>query len=56
MEYSVTINKKFRYVKVYRIIKKTKGEPNFISKKMQSLVDKLVKEGERERSTQGRTK
>jgi len=40
--YSVTINQKYRYTKVYRIVKPIGKSENALSKAFASLVDKLV--------------
>jgi len=40
--YSVTINQKYRYIKVYRIVKPIGKSENAFSKAFASLVDKLV--------------
>ncbi len=42
MKYEVVINKKFSYVKSYRILKSTKGNTNALSKAVQKLIDKYV--------------
>ncbi|MGC8538312.1 MAG: hypothetical protein ACP5MK_00370 [Candidatus Micrarchaeia archaeon] len=40
--YYATVNKKFEYVKVYRIVKKVNENTNSISRLMQKLVDKYL--------------
>lgn len=42
MKYFVTINKKYQYVKVYNILKKTSERVNPLSKAVSSFVEKLV--------------
>ena len=42
MPYEVTINKKFTYVKLYKIVKSVKGEQNKISKMLTNLTAKYL--------------
>ncbi|MGC8675953.1 MAG: hypothetical protein ACP5T3_00340 [Candidatus Micrarchaeia archaeon] len=47
MIYAVTINKKYSYIKVYRIVKRIGGSENKLSKAFENLVNRLVaKKGE----------
>lgn len=45
MQYFVTINKKYQYVKVYNILKRINESTNPISKAFASFVDKLMTKG-----------
>ncbi len=40
MKYFVYINKKFNNVRSYRVIKSSKNNTNFLSRSVQSFVDK----------------
>lgn len=42
MRYNVTVNKKYRHVRVYRVVKKLNATANPLSTAFASLVDKLV--------------
>lgn len=42
MEYKVEVNKRFRHVKIFRILKKPNENTNKFSKAMQSFVDKYI--------------
>jgi hypothetical protein len=42
MKYNVTVNKKYRHVKVYRIIKRLNGNANPLSAAFASMVDRFV--------------
>jgi hypothetical protein len=42
MQYYITINKKYRYVKVYKIIRKINENTNRISKSVSSFMDRIV--------------
>ena len=42
MEYRVSINRRYRNIRIYRIVKRYGGDTNVISRKMQSLVDKYL--------------
>jgi hypothetical protein len=48
MQYYITINKKYRYVKVYKMIKKINENTNKISKSVSSFIDRLVLKKESE--------
>ncbi|MEM0086891.1 MAG: hypothetical protein QW774_03520 [Candidatus Micrarchaeaceae archaeon] len=48
MKYFVTINKRVTYVKVYNVIKRVNTNTNFLSNKLQSLIDKLAKKNKAE--------
>ena len=48
MKYSVNINKKTSYIKVYTVKKRIKGDTNAVSKFVQSLIDKYITKGKRE--------
>ncbi len=41
MIYRVAINKKYQYIKVYRILKKVGGKESGISKEFSKIVDKF---------------
>ena len=41
-KYNITINKEFKYIKAYTIVKKVSDNSNFISRKIAELVDKYV--------------
>ncbi len=46
MRYYVTVNKKYKYVRVYDITKRTNESTNRISKYVTSLINKfLLKQG-----------
>ncbi len=48
MPYSVAINKKFRYIKAYTLVKKVNDQSNAISRTLQGLINKyLLKSGEK---------
>ena len=40
--YQVTINKKVRYIKVYKVLKRVNQNTNFVSDLMLKLVDKYI--------------
>ncbi|MCL5675435.1 MAG: hypothetical protein M1611_02375 [Candidatus Marsarchaeota archaeon] len=42
MEYKFVVNKQYKYMRIYNIVKKVSGNPNIISKAIQSLVDKYI--------------
>ncbi|MCL5100553.1 MAG: hypothetical protein M1122_01175 [Candidatus Marsarchaeota archaeon] len=42
MEYEVIVNKKFRYVKVYTILKKIGGNVNPLAKSVQKFMDRYI--------------
>jgi hypothetical protein len=42
MRYNVTVNKRYRHVRVYRIVKKLNETTNPLSAAFASLVEKLV--------------
>jgi hypothetical protein len=42
MEYKVTLNKKFKYVKIYNVKKKVNENTNAVSQFMQRFVDKYI--------------
>ncbi len=42
MKYEVTVNKRFSYIKSYRVLKSMKKDTNRVSQLMQSLIDKYV--------------
>ncbi|MEM0094829.1 MAG: hypothetical protein QW046_02065 [Candidatus Micrarchaeaceae archaeon] len=48
MKYFVTINKRITYTKVYRVIKRVNANTNFLSSKLQSLIDKFSKKSRAE--------
>lgn len=42
VKYSATVNKKFRYVKVYKIVKRVNQNTNAVSQFMEKFVDKYI--------------
>ncbi|MCL5008576.1 MAG: hypothetical protein M1156_01645 [Candidatus Marsarchaeota archaeon] len=42
MKYEVAINKKFSYVRSYKILKTAKGNSNVVSRYVQKLLDKYL--------------
>lgn len=42
MKYYVTVNKKYHYVKVFGVLKKTSGNVNPLSRAVASFVDRLI--------------
>ncbi len=42
MKYEVVINKKFAYVRTYKILKSVNQNTNVLSKFVQNLVDKYI--------------
>lgn len=42
MKYYVSLNKKYRYLKVYRIVKRVHENSNSISRAVAALVDRFV--------------
>jgi hypothetical protein len=42
MKYNVTVNKRYRHVRVYRVIKRLNETTNPLSAAFASLVDRLV--------------
>ncbi|MGC9037254.1 MAG: hypothetical protein ACP5GD_01365 [Candidatus Micrarchaeia archaeon] len=42
MKYIVSINKKYRYIKVYKIVKKIGQQENKLSIAFSKLIDKLI--------------
>lgn len=51
MKYYVSLNRKYQYVKVYKIVKKVNEKNNLLSEKFSSLVDRLfLKKGGSERA------
>ncbi len=42
MLYYVTVNKKFRYIRVYTIVKRVGEHENKLSKAFAALIDKLI--------------
>jgi len=42
MRYNVTVNKKYRHVRVYRVVKRMNESTNPLSNAFASLVDRLV--------------
>ncbi len=40
MKYNIRINKKFRYVKTYQILKKVNENSNAVSKFVQGFIDR----------------
>ena len=42
MEYKFVVNRQYKYMRIYNIVKKVSGNPNIVSKIIQSLVDKYI--------------
>lgn len=42
MRYNVAVNKKYQYVKVYNVLKKTQGNTNAVSLYVAKLVEKYL--------------
>ena len=42
MKYEVTVNRRFSYVRSYKVLKGVKEDTNKVSKMFQALVDKYV--------------
>jgi hypothetical protein len=48
MKYTFAINRKFSYVKTYRVVKRPDEQTNAISKLVQKLIDKYVLKSEKQ--------
>ena len=48
MKYTFAINRKFSYVKTYRVVKRPNEQTNAVSKFVQRLIDKYVLKTERQ--------
>ncbi len=48
MKYYVTVNKKYRYVKVYGILKRPHENTNKISKYFSAFIDKMIAKQKKE--------
>jgi len=42
VKYSATVNRKFRYVRVYNVLKKVNQNTNAVSQFMEKFVDKYI--------------
>ncbi len=42
MRYAVTVNRKYKYVKVYRVVKRVSGGTNKLSEFTARFIDRLV--------------
>lgn len=43
----MSVNKKFKYIKVYKILKKVSGNQNIVEKAVQTFVDRYILRGRR---------
>ncbi len=50
MLYTVVVNKRFRYIRVYKIVKRIEGNENAISKALAAFVDKFFNKNKQEGS------
>ncbi len=48
MKYTFAINRKFSYVKTYRVVKRPDEQTNAISKLVQKLIEKYVLKSEKQ--------
>lgn len=48
MKYTFAINRRFSYVKTYRVAKRPNEQTNAISKLVQQLINKYVLKGEKQ--------
>ena len=45
MTYSISVKRKFKYVKTYRVIKRVNDQSNAISRFVQALLEKYLVKG-----------
>jgi hypothetical protein len=45
MQYSVSVKRRFKYVKTYRVIKRVNDQSNAVSRFVQALLEKYLVKG-----------